>query len=78
MAVVHLEVHVSLRRLPGLDGGKKSVKIVQGTPVGQIIKDIGAAPGEIGLILCNGKVVKTDKALYGGEKLEFFPIFGGG
>lgn len=78
MAQIKIVASTSLRRLRGCESGTAFIDVIPGTSVAQVLKDMGAVPGEIGIMVLNGEKVGQDAMLYGGETLELYPIFGGG
>lgn len=49
-----------------------------GTPVANVIKDLGIQEEEIGMLMLNSKHIEPQYALQEGDNLAIFPLVGGG
>lgn len=78
MITVSVKVAAYLRRLNGCSGGKTELDLFPGSRVKDVLKDLGALPGEIGLIILNGRAADLQSLLNDGDNLELYQIFGGG
>ena len=78
MITVSVKVAAYLRRLKGCSGGKTGLDLFPGSRVKDVLKDLGALPGEIGLIILNGRAADLQGLLNDGDNLELYQIFGGG
>lgn len=78
MAQVYIEVSTSLKRLKGCQNGGTMLEISSETIVREILDRLGVVPGEVGLIILNGSKADIDSLVRGGDKIELYPVFGGG
>lgn len=78
MITVSVKVTAYLRRLKGCTDGKTELDLFSDSKVKDVLKDLGALSGEIGLIILNGRAVDLQSLLNDGDNLEFYQIFGGG
>jgi sulfur carrier protein ThiS len=67
-----------LRRYAGTENGEIKVDWPKGITVGQVIEGFKIIPGEVGLIILNSKIATQDAVLQDKDKLELYPVFGGG
>ncbi len=73
-------LNATLRRFsPGYDPYRGIIlEISPGTPVSQVIRQLGLPPEEVTLIMVNGVRRGPDFPLQGDERLGLFPPIGGG
>ncbi len=73
-------LNATLRQyVPGYDPYQGiSLEVPSGTPVAQVIADLGLPPQEVTLIMVNGRRQEANFILQGQERLGLFPPIGGG
>ncbi len=73
-------LNATLRQyVPGYDPYRGlSLEVAHGTSVAEIIADLGLPPGEVTLIMVDGRCREADFPLQGQERLALFPPIGGG
>lgn len=49
-----------------------------GTCIADVVRELGIAMEEIGMIMLNGRHAEADRPLNEGETLALFPLLGGG
>jgi molybdopterin converting factor small subunit len=49
-----------------------------GTTVGQLVRDLGIAPEDVGVLLVGGRHADLAHVAAGGETIAIFPLLGGG
>lgn len=49
--------------------------VISGTPVGQIVADLGLPAAEVDLLLVNGEPAGLEQRLNGGERVSAYPVF---
>mgnify|MGYP001114458613 CR=1 FL=1 len=78
MININVKVAAYLRRLNGCSDGKIELYLFPGSRVKDVLKDLGALPGEIGLIILNGRAANLQGLFNDEDNLELHQIFGGG
>lgn len=76
---VILEIHlISDKYEKNLKGSKNLVMVEEGTRVGDLLKHLDIPIEEVGFVVINGFVVKLDKPIDQGDKIQLFPPIQGG
>ncbi len=75
---VRLRLHGFLDRQSPAGGEWLSLQLPMGALAGEALDRLGAARGAVGLLLVNGQRGDTDKPLADGDRVEIFPLLGGG
>jgi sulfur carrier protein ThiS len=77
---IQVFLNATLRQyVPGYDPYKGIPwEVPPGTPVAQVIADLGLPPQEVTLIMVDGRRQEADFPLNGQERLALFPPIGGG
>jgi molybdopterin synthase sulfur carrier subunit len=80
MMPLHIFLNATLRQyVPGYDPYQGvSLAAPPGTPISQVIADLGLPVQEVALIMVDGRRREPDFALQGNERLGLFPPIGGG
>ena len=78
LSQVNIIACTSLKRLNGCQNGSASLEITIGTTIKDILQSLEAAPGEVGLVILNGEKVGSEALVKDGDKIELYPVFGGG
>jgi molybdopterin converting factor small subunit len=53
-------------------------EVPSGTEVGHIVRELGIAESELGIVLVNARHAALDQHLQEGDILSLFPLVGGG
>jgi len=68
----------SLKRYAATDDGKVKVSVSNGTTIKGFLDGFKVIPGEVGLIVLNSNIASQDIVLKDGDRLELYPVIGGG
>jgi len=78
MISITIRLHGFLDRHPPAGGEWLSLQLPAGARAGEALDRLGVARGAVGLLLVNGQRSDTDTPLAGGDRVEIFPLLGGG
>ncbi len=78
MISVNIRLHGFLDRQPPAGGEWLSLQLPTGARAGEALDRLGVPRGAVGLLLVNGQRSDTDTPLAGGDRVEIFPLLGGG
>ena len=77
MPRVRVKVSAGLTRL--LAGRyEATLTLPEGSTVADLLTELGACPGEIGLVVRNGYKADQTAVLDDGDEMELYPLIGGG
>ncbi len=75
---INVKLHSRLERYSKTNSKIEKVVINEPIKVQCLMEYYKFSPGEVGVIIVNGKLEKADTMLYDNDSVEFHPIFGGG
>ena len=75
---VRLRLHGFLDRHSPASSECLSLQLPTGARAGEALDRLGVPRGAVGLLLVNGQRSDTDKPLSDGDRVEIFPLLGGG
>ena len=78
MISVIIRLHGFLDRQSPAGGEWLSLQLPTGARAGEALDRLGVPRGAVGLLLVNGQRSDTDTPLAGGDRVEIFPLLGGG
>jgi len=78
MISITIRLHGFLDRHLPAGGEWLSLQLPTDARAGEALDRLGLPRGAVGLLLVNGQRRDTDTPLAGGDRLEIFPLLGGG
>jgi molybdopterin converting factor small subunit len=78
MISITIRLHGFLDRQSPTGGDWLSLQLPAGARAGEALDRLGVPRGAVGLLLVNGQRSDTDTPLADGDRVEIFPLLGGG
>jgi len=78
MISITIRLHGFLDRRSPAGGEWLSLQLPAGALAGEALDRLGVPRGAVGLLLVNGQRGDTDTPLADGDRVEIFPLLGGG
>lgn len=76
---VEVRLYATLRRfVPSASDGVVAFETPEGSTVSDVIANLSVDPGEVHILMVNGRSSPLHKVLQEGDRLGLFPALGGG